>query len=334
MAAQQIHIVTTMQEIRGNEYHALNLCALLRSNGAKVNLWSDRPGPYAKHMGATEIHAFSGKLPRGGTLVLLGVWLALDPWINVARPERIVLICNTSDAPRFFSMLGRLKRAGLPAPDLVYVSQRLKETMLMPGYVCPTLINLEQFRPRPQITSYRKYPVLGRHSRDASEKHHPDDPSLYRMLAWKGWTVRIMGGTCLGSAIPGPSSIELLATGAEPSHLFLHSLDIFFYRIHPAWSEAGGRVVLEAMAAGLPVVAHVSGGYTDWIVHGESGFLFSSQEEALDHLLKLADDLELRLRIGEAARKRAETLAGKESDPVVAYLGWLTGQRNINEAPE
>ena len=44
------------------------------------------------------------------------------------------------------------------------------------------------------------------------------------------------------------------------------------------------------MACGLPVVCHRHGGYTEWIEHGRSGFLFDTSEEAERILLMLRDD--------------------------------------------
>ena len=52
--------------------------------------------------------------------------------------------------------------------------------------------------------------TVGRVSRDALDKHHPEDPALYRMLASRGLRVRIMGGTCLASALVGVEGVELL----------------------------------------------------------------------------------------------------------------------------
>jgi glycosyltransferase involved in cell wall biosynthesis len=60
------------------------------------------------------------------------------------------------------------------------------------------------------------------------------------------------------------------------------------------------------------VVCHRRGGYADVIDHGRNGFLFDSQEEALNILLRLKTDRRLRASIGQAARKTAETLFGAE----------------------
>lgn len=76
-----------------------------------------------------------------------------------------------------------------------------------------------------------------------------------------GCTVRIMGGTVLRNWIPNPTpGLELLPLCRENSATFLRGLDCFLYRTHDNWFETFGRVVFEAMACGLPVVAHRRGG--------------------------------------------------------------------------
>jgi glycosyltransferase involved in cell wall biosynthesis len=52
--------------------------------------------------------------------------------------------------------------------------------------------------------------------------------------------------------------------------VMMSSLDIL---VHPALTEGSGRVVMEAMAAGKPVVAMNSGGVRELIRDGETGFL-------------------------------------------------------------
>ena len=70
------------------------------------------------------------------------------------------------------------------------------------------------------------------------------------------------------------------------------------------------------------VVCHENGGYAQWIEHGTNGFLFATQQEALEILLGLKEDRVLRERIGEAARRTAEELfsADVRSEIVEFYL--------------
>lgn len=77
----------------------------------------------------------------------------------------------------------------------------------------------------------------------------------------------------------------------------------------PSHAEAFGIAAVEASALGLPVIATSVGGLPDVVVDGETGFLIQPGDRpALAQLLRrLADDPELRLRLGRAARERAES---------------------------
>ncbi|MBI3548570.1 MAG: glycosyltransferase family 4 protein [Elusimicrobia bacterium] len=83
----------------------------------------------------------------------------------------------------------------------------------------------------------------------------------------------------------------------------LLGMDIFVH--YSRWEGLPGAV-LEAMAAGLPVVASDIPGNRDAVVHLETGFLARSEVEALEFVLKLIDDPDIRRRMGEAGRRRVE----------------------------
>jgi glycosyltransferase involved in cell wall biosynthesis len=79
--------------------------------------------------------------------------------------------------------------------------------------------------------------------------------------------------------------------------------------------DALSRVVLEAMAAGRPVVATAVGGMPELIEDGKSGLLVPRRDPAAlaDVLVRLLDDPALAARLGAAARRRAETRFAPES---------------------
>ncbi len=77
------------------------------------------------------------------------------------------------------------------------------------------------------------------------------------------------------------------------------------YRTHPGYFEAFGRVVLEAMLCGVPVVAEARGGYARHIQHGENDFLFEDPREAFAQQNALREDRTLRMRISRAAHETA-----------------------------
>lgn len=76
----------------------------------------------------------------------------------------------------------------------------------------------------------------------------------------------------------------------------------------PSRHEGMGRVNVEAMAAGKPVVGSAHTGIAEVVVDGETGFLVDPNdvETFAERLVRLGRDPELRRRLGEAGRKRAE----------------------------
>ena len=75
------------------------------------------------------------------------------------------------------------------------------------------------------------------------------------------------------------------------------------------WEEALGLVVVEAQAAGRPVVATRVGGIPEMVLEGETGHLVGRQDEAgaAARLIELLDDPARRKRMGDAARKHARS---------------------------
>ena len=94
------------------------------------------------------------------------------------------------------------------------------------------------------------------------------------------------------------------------------------------WQEPFGLVAVEAMASGRPVCATRVGGLQDIVVHGETGFLFDAGDSAAlaKHLSVLLDNSDLRVRMGEAARKRAsqeydwKRIAARYYPPIIEDL--------------
>jgi glycosyltransferase involved in cell wall biosynthesis len=79
----------------------------------------------------------------------------------------------------------------------------------------------------------------------------------------------------------------------------------------PSLNEGMSNTVLEALAAGLPIVATVTGGTEELIRDGENGLFVAQQspEDLAEKLEKLFSDESLRLRMGEASRSRAENMS-------------------------
>jgi glycosyltransferase involved in cell wall biosynthesis len=104
--------------------------------------------------------------------------------------------------------------------------------------------------------------------------------------------------------IPAAAPLELLGERDDVPDL-LAAADVF---VLSSRSEGLPISILEAMAAGLPVVATRVGGVPELVVDGETGLLVPPGDaRALAAALRtLLGDRELRLRLGAAGRARAE----------------------------
>ena len=94
-------------------------------------------------------------------------------------------------------------------------------------------------------------------------------------------------------------------TGLQLSQAYA-SADVFVYASE---TETMGNVVLEAMAAGLPVVAAAAGGVCSLVQHGRTGFLFSPgrADEAAGYVRQLVENENLRERMSRAALEDARS---------------------------
>lgn len=99
--------------------------------------------------------------------------------------------------------------------------------------------------------------------------------------------------------------VELAGTRDDVGQI-LAGADVF---VLSSRSEGMPMSALEAMAAGLPVVATAVGGVPELVLEGETGFLVPTGDApALGHALeRLLNDTDLRRRLGDAGRRRAET---------------------------
>jgi glycosyltransferase involved in cell wall biosynthesis len=90
---------------------------------------------------------------------------------------------------------------------------------------------------------------------------------------------------------------------SEKRRLLLSSSVLLFPPVLP---EGHPRVVLEALAAGLPIVTTDRGAIAETVPNGEAGFVLPEPDsnELADCVLRLLEDKELRIRMGEGARRR------------------------------
>jgi glycosyltransferase involved in cell wall biosynthesis len=190
-----------------------------------------------------------------------------------------------------------------------------------PHRVMPLGVDVERFRPdasaRSRILHHLAWnedgpPVVGYLGRFVPEKGlRLLMSSLDRVHA--PWRALLLGG--------GPLAAELRSWGARHGDrvrvvesvthdevpAWLNAMDLLAApsQTTPGWREQQGRMLVEAFAVGLPVIASDSGEIP--FVVSDAGMVISEREEEawIDAFERLLGDRELRLHLGALGRERA-----------------------------
>ena len=130
------------------------------------------------------------------------------------------------------------------------------------------------------------------------------------------------------SALMVRKKISFLGMRSDVPRL-LAGMDVY---LHTSTQEDCSISILEAMAAGLPVVATDSGGNSDLIVHGKTGYLCQHGDIAshVRYLRNLLQDPRLLREMGEAARSRVRkdfSLENQARQLQGLYLGLIEKSR-------
>lgn len=306
-----VHIVNKFEQMRGgSELHALDVGQRLKKY-ANVEFWApETPHPYfSGTLGVKAIEPGQGRVPHGGVLVIIGVYFNIVTWIRRTRPKRVIFLYNTFEAPLLFQRIHEVFEQTGVCSELLYCSDMMGREVDLPGFFEPSPVDIDLFRPRNTPLPPEHRFTVGRHSRDVIEKHHAQDWMIYEVAAQAGGQSRLLGGTCMERVFPKTEGIEFLPARNDGIVEFLQELDCFYYDTS-TWIEPWGRVVIEAMACGLPVLVSDTGGYAQAVEHGRTGLVFRTIEEAVGLMRQIVADPELRQRLGAEARRSVEALLG------------------------
>ena len=170
---------------------------------------------------------------------------------------------------------------------------------------------VRDYRPPARRTFTARPPTVGIIGRIAPEKGHADFLSAARMI---GGARFLIYGTALYSAPGYERSIRQMAEGLPVEFrgwigdvgAALNEIDVL--TVPSRAKEAAGRVVVEALSAGTPVVAYPSGGIPELIDNGRTGILTgeATAESLADAILRLIADPERMAQLCAAGRREWE----------------------------
>ena len=222
--------------------------------------------------GEAEIIVSGRRTSRAGLLLFRHPKIFTAAALPRVEAERVVLAINHPPISAF---------GPEPEYDLLAIASRLERTYGMPPALAPigpairdrllqrwgdairltpedwvNVFDLDRFdvhRDPPRGGVLR----IGRHSRPGREKWPDSREAILASYPDRADTpVNVLGG--IDPILPIleglPRHWTVHPFGAMDPADFLRGIDVFVYQHHPGWTEAFGRVVIEAMASGLPVV--------------------------------------------------------------------------------
>ncbi|WP_067841022.1 glycosyltransferase [Amphibacillus sediminis] len=150
--------------------------------------------------------------------------------------------------------------------------------------------------------------IIGRHSRSQYVKWPNSAEDLLRIYpADDQYKILVLGGADVPEQTLGqiPNNWEVYQFGELPPKDFLAKLDVFVYYTHPELVEAFGRVILEAMAVGVPVI--ISPSYKELF---SDAAIYAEPEQVEDRIKELMSNPDVYRNQVEKALKYVEQAFG------------------------
>jgi glycosyltransferase involved in cell wall biosynthesis len=209
-------------------------------------------------------------------------------------------------------MFARMNRELKRADVVLCPSTFVRETMIEFGvpaekcFINPFGVDTSVFAPRPAVPEIARFIIVG--SIGLRKGHH----YLFRAFAEVKRNLPAAELICVGGCLDefrdewrrwqGTFTHQPHVAHGELAKLLSQCTAFVF----PSLEEGFARVITEAMAAGLPIIASHESGATTLVRDGVEGFIVPPREprRIADAMLRLGRDRALNQRMGDAARRR------------------------------
>jgi glycosyltransferase involved in cell wall biosynthesis len=230
---------------------------------------------------------------------------------RLAGVRRLLVTHHTPELPRRDNFAGALwRRLGWAMrPQVIYTSEadRARDGRA-PSHVVPLGIDLDRFRSGSPVLEGTLVGNVARLAEQKGQRTLLDAAPAVLERHPEARFVLVGDGELRGEleARAAPLGDRVVFTGARDDVPdLLASFDVFAF---PSLFEGLCLAVIEAQAAGVPVVATPVGGIRETVVDGETGLLVPPRDaEALaERIVRLLDDRALAARLAAEASRRVE----------------------------
>jgi glycosyltransferase involved in cell wall biosynthesis len=248
----------------------------------------------------------------------LGLKLALLAWVaRIKIPIYIITHGSyfaSAKYPRLLKLIGRMKNV-----HHLCLSDSLRRMMVADFGVPAAQVHNTSYYTDAQF--FRPLEVPPSHTVVASGMANRDYRTLVRAAASLDVDVRIAGDSAWFkqpldiAADDVPSNIDVRSYDYLALRALYASAAFVIVPLYPGKHAAGYSAVAEAQAMGKAVITTRTGSESDFVIDGETGFYVSpgDAKELRGRMEYLLRNHDVALRMGQQARKRAETFFSAEA---------------------
>jgi glycosyltransferase involved in cell wall biosynthesis len=247
------------------------------------------------------------------------VYTVPDGWNNwrdrLRNPANVRYVCASADAVVVGNSI--LKH---------YAEQYTKSVTVLP--------TVYHVREQPRRTKANRVPVVGWIGSWSTLHDLQLLTNVFQVLATKHeFILRIVGAKNIYTFAPRGVTTEHIEWSLDNELELLSSFDIGVMPLFDNNWERGkcGFKLIQYMSVGLPVIGSPVGANKDIILHGENGFLASTDAEWLQYLTMLLSDVDLRIECGNRSltiirsrysietigRQLVEVIRGSEDSDII-----------------
>ncbi|WP_116473342.1 glycosyltransferase [Zobellella maritima] len=322
LSALQLNVLVTLPSALNPDYVAAVRRRCRRLVILPYGWWhADRPAC------VQTVALFAGLMKQYSVSMLLANTLVLDEPLLAARQCDITIACyvheliasDTELCAALGSTPAIIRQRVASLADMLLASSRAvaDDWPHTPSVVVPNVVNVADYN-LPITCSSRVHVALL--SNNLPNKGVQDFVRLAQRLADNQPAVQCLligPETAAVSALKcrrdaGSLPDNLVLMNYMPTTTALAQADIVLNLSHV--QESFGRTLLEAMAAGKPVIGYRWGALSELVIDGENGFLLPLGDigGVAERITQLASDAAWRRRMGNAGRRRVERLYSPE----------------------
>jgi ADP-heptose:LPS heptosyltransferase len=151
---------------------------------------------------------------------------------------------------------------------------------------------------------------LIRHNSQGDAKHHPDNNKMIEEILALDSTIQFHFMPARSDCMDHPNVFKY-PKNKPPVPEFLRNGNCFLYRLPDKYTEGGPKVIMEAMASGLPVICDNHSGPADRVT-SDTGWLCNNWNDYIEAIKEILNDPSIIIKKGKEARLRAHSNFNKQ----------------------